>query len=164
MDVLVSHVTREMIFYFDGDVKRISHALKVYAFAKSIGELTDIGEEKLRILELSAILHDIGIKESEKKYASSAARYQEAEGPPVARFLLSKINVDKNCEDRICYIIGHHHTYGKIDDIDFQILVEADFLVNIAEGDIQKKEIGTIRQKYFKTNAGISFLDSMYGK
>ena len=28
--------------------------------------------------------------------------------------------------ERICFIIGHHHTYKAIDGLDFQILVEAD--------------------------------------
>ena len=33
--------------------------------------------------------------------------------------------------ERVAYLIGHHHTYDKIEGMDYQILVEADFLVNI---------------------------------
>ena len=33
----------------------------------------------------AAYLHDIGIKEAERKYQSSAAPYQEQEGPAIAR-------------------------------------------------------------------------------
>ncbi|MDK2799659.1 MAG: hypothetical protein PWP27_1457 [Clostridiales bacterium] len=47
---IVSATMKKMIEYFDGDVKRINHALKVYGFAKSIGELENIQEEKLKIL------------------------------------------------------------------------------------------------------------------
>jgi HD superfamily phosphodiesterase len=161
---IVSATMKKMIEYFDGDVKRINHALKVYGFAKSIGELEDIPEEKLRILEVAAILHDIGIKESERKYSSSAGKYQEIEGPPIACDILQEFILSKDFLDRVCYLIGNHHTYSKIDDIDFQILVEADFLVNIFEDGMEKEQIKTIKQKYFKTNTGLCYLDSMYCK
>ncbi|WP_411678789.1 HD domain-containing protein [Clostridium thailandense] len=162
MSDFVSSVVSNMISYFDGDVKRINHAMKVHGFAKSIGELEGISVEKLKILEIAAILHDIGIKESERKYSSSAAKYQELEGPPVAYNILKEFNLSKELMDRVSYLIGNHHTYSKIDDVDFQILVEADFIVNIFEDSIEKKQIQIIKQKYFKTNIGTSFIESMY--
>ena len=155
---------KKMIGYFDGDVNLINHTLKVYGFARSIGELENITDEKLQILEVAAILHDIGIPESIRKYSSAAGNYQEIEGPPIARDILQDLSLSKDFLDRVCYLVGHHHTYNKIDDIDFQILVEADFLVNIYENDMEKKQIETIKQKYFKTNTGISYLDNMYLK
>lgn len=153
---------KKMIQYFGRDAKRINHALKVYSFSKSIGELEGISDWKLEALEIAAILHDIGIKESERKYGSSSGKYQEMEGPPVARELLEGSLLTGECVDRICYLIGNHHTYSKIDDIDFQILVEADFLVNIFENRTERKEIESIRQKYFKTGIGICYLEKMY--
>jgi HD superfamily phosphodiesterase len=147
--------------YFDGDVRRINHAMKVHGFAKGIGELEGISEEKLKILEVAAILHDIGIKESEKKYSSSAAQYQELEGPPVACEILKVFNLNKKFVDRISYLIGNHHTHSKIDDIDFQILIEADFIVNIFEDCLEKEQVQIIKEKYFKTSKGISFIDSI---
>lgn len=162
MDNFTSRIIKSMIQYFDGDVKRINHALKVNAFAKSIGELEGIQGEKLKILEIASVLHDIGIKESEKKYSSSAGKYQELEGPPIARQILNQFNLSKEFLSRVEYLIGNHHSYNKIDEIDFQVLVEADFLVNIFEDNIGKKEIKIIKEKYFKTNTGISYLGSMY--
>ncbi|SFR15509.1 HD domain-containing protein [Desulfoscipio geothermicus] len=162
MKNIISDTIKKMILYFDGDVKRINHALKVYAFAKSIGELEGIPEEKLNILEVAAVLHDIGIKESEIKYSSSSGKYQQIEGPPVACAILEEFNLIKGFIDRVSYLIGNHHTYSKIDDIDFQILVEADFLVNIFEDDIGKEQVKAIKQKYFKTNTGICYLESLY--
>lgn len=159
---IVSAITEKMIKYFDGDVKRINHAIKVYGFAKHIGELENISENKLKILEVAAILHDIGIKESERKYSVSSGKYQEIEGPPVARDILKEFNESDEFVDRVCYLIGNHHTYSKIDDIDFQILVEADFLVNIFEDGMTKEQIEVIKHKYFKTNTGLCFVNSMY--
>lgn len=163
MATIQSSVIKKLIHYFAGDIKRINHALKVYAFAKSIAELEDVSGEKLQILELAAILHDIGIKESEKKYSSSSGKYQQIEGPPVARELLQEFELGQTIIDRICYLIGNHHTYIRIDEIDFQILVEADFLVNIFEDNFGQEQINSI-QKYFKTGTGKSYLDSMYSR
>jgi HD superfamily phosphodiesterase len=163
MTSIISETIKKMILYFDGDVKRVNHALKVYAFAKSIGELEGIPVEKLRILEVAAILHDIGIKESERKYSSSSGKYQEMEGPPVARNILQELNFSQDFIDRVSHLIANHHTYSKIDDIDFQILVEADFLVNIFEDEIRKEQVKIIKKKYFRTNTGISYLESLYG-
>lgn len=164
MTNFISQVLSKMILYFDGDVKRINHAMKVHGFAKSIGELEEIPKEKLEILEVAAILHDIGIKESERKYCSSAAKYQEMEGPAVASDILKEFNLNENFMDIIIYLIGHHHTYSKIDSIDFQILVEADFIVNIFEDCLAKEQVQIVKEKYFKTSSGISFLESMYIK
>jgi len=161
---LISNIISKMITYFDGDVRRINHAVKVHGFAKSIGELEGISQEKLKILEVAAVLHDIGIKESERKYSSSAAKYQELEGPPVACDILQEFNLSKDFVDRVSYLIGNHHTHSKIDDIDFQILIEADFIVNIFEDCLEKEQARIIKEKYFKTNNGIYFMESMYTK
>lgn len=164
MKAFISDIMSKMIEYFDGDVRRINHAIKVHSFAKIIGELEKISKEKLRILEVAAILHDIGIKESERKYSSSAAKYQELEGPPVACDILKSFELSKDFMDRVSYLIGNHHTHSKIDDIDFQILIEADFIVNIFEDSITKEQIKVIKQKYLKTNTGRTFVESMYNK
>lgn len=156
-DILIT-----MIKYFGNDVRRINHALKVHAFAKSIGEKEGLSGGELYILELASILHDIGIKVSEEKYNSSAGNYQEMEGPGVARELLHPFELEEKILDRICFLIGNHHTYSKIDLLDFQILVEADFLVNIYEDNIEKKNIAIVKEKCFKTNTGIEYLNSMY--
>ncbi len=50
------------------DARRIQHFLKVYAFAKAIGELENIAEELQEILEVAAMFNDIGIMISEEKY------------------------------------------------------------------------------------------------
>ncbi|OPJ63091.1 HD domain-containing protein [Clostridium oryzae] len=158
----VSTIINEMISYYAGDVRRVNHFLKVFSFAKAIGELEKLDENTQYILEVAAVLHDIGIKVSEQKYNSSAGNYQEIEGPPVARKMLLKFNFEEAEIDRICYLIGHHHTYSNIDGIDYHILIEADFLVNIYEDEIKADQIKIIKNKYFKTKAGTGFLDKLF--
>ena len=161
-DILVQDVLSTMISYFGDDTKRINHALKVYTFAKNIALFEDFQDEKMMILEIAALLHDIGIKEAERKYNSSAGNYQELEGPAVALILLQNFSLHSKALERISYLIGNHHSYDKINGMDFQILIEADFLVNIFEDNIGKEQINKIKNKYFRTKRGLRYIDSMY--
>jgi len=153
-----------MITYNGSDVKRINHAIKVYQFADIIGQAENVSESDLFIIRLCGILHDIGIHEAEIKYNSNSGKYQEIEGPVIAEKILNenKIKLSTDQMERIKYIIGNHHTYKNINGIDFQIVVEADFLVNIYEDDIRKTEIEKIEKNIFKTKSGKQLLQSMY--
>lgn len=159
---MIAKVLLSMIQYFGTDVRRISHALKVYGFASAICRNENLNQHELEFIELAAILHDIGIPESERKYGSCIGKYQELEGPPIARNILEKLGIKPEIIERVCYLIGNHHTYTKIDGIDFQILVEADFLVNIAEDEIPENQVKSIKNKYFKTTTGTAVLETMF--
>ena len=152
-----------MIDYFAGDPKRIQHFLKVHAFAKLIGELEGLGREEQAILELAAIVHDVGIKASEEKYDSKAGHYQELEGPPIARQMLEELNYGPDIIDRVCFLVAHHHTYTNIDKADYQILVEADFLVNIHEGNLPHTPAEKIYANIFRSKSGRRIFERMYG-
>ena len=125
---MITHIMSDMTKYFQEDVKRINHALKVFSFAYIISKETNIDADKHLLICVAALLHDIGIKEAERKYQSSSGKYQEIEGPAIATQILLPYNLGEKFIKRLRFIIGNHHTYSKIDDIDFQILVEADFL------------------------------------
>lgn len=152
----------EMIAYYAGDVKRINHFMKVYSFAKTIAEMEQLDIIKQEIVEAAAIVHDIGIKISEEKYGSGSGKYQEIEGPSLADGLLTKVGFSEDIISRVCFLVGHHHSYQAINDIDFQILVEADFLVNIHEDDMLKDSVLKIKDNYFKTKTGKAFLEALY--
>lgn len=156
-------VIKSAIDYFDGDVRRINHFLKVYGYSKTLGELEGLDERTLEILETTAVLHDIGIKISEQKYNSSAGKYQEIEGPAVAEEILRQIGgYDEEFIERVKFLIGHHHTYDSIEGLDYQILVEADFLVNADEDGLSKEAVKAFSDKIFKTAGGLSILKSNY--
>ncbi|HPX27392.1 MAG TPA: phosphohydrolase, partial [Treponemataceae bacterium] len=105
---------------------------------------------------------DIGIHNAEIKYNSCAGNYQEIEGPPIASELLSPLSLTEDVLDRISYLIAHHHTYSNIDGIDYQILIEADFIVNIFEDDMSENQISSIKKKLFKTKSGIELVESLF--
>lgn len=158
----VGKVIDAMTEFYAGDVRRINHFLKVYGYAKVIGELEGLEDELQELLEIAALVHNIGIKISEEKYQSSSGKYQELEGPPVAEELLRSLGLPEELVQRVCYLVGHHHTYTGIDGPDYQILVEADFLVNIYEDELGEQHIGSIREKIFRTKSGLTLLDRLY--
>lgn len=158
----ITQLINKMIEHEKGCPKRINHFLKVHSFANIIAEAEKIDEKVKFILEVTTIVHDIGIKISLEKYNSSSGHYQEIEGPPVAEKLLTDLGFEENLIERVCFLIANHHQYDKIDGTDYQILIEADFLVNIFEDDMSKESVISIRNKYFKTESGKNILDKMY--
>lgn len=117
----------------------IDHTLKVLQNAEYIMKGENIGEQEKELISIVTILHDIGAVEAQKKYGSIDGPYQEIEGPTVAKEILKKVGYDKNIE-RICFIIGNHHTPSKIDGLDFQIQWEADLLENLTVMDKEKEQ------------------------
>lgn len=158
----ISDVINAMIEYYSGDVRRISHFLKVYAYVKTIGELEGLEKETREILEVTAVVHDIGIKVSERKYNSSAGNYQQIEGPLVAEPMLLKLGYDKAFVKRVCYLIAHHHTYHNITEKDYQILVESDFLVNLDEDKASEETIKNVYRNIFRTETGKTILQNVF--
>lgn len=155
---------REMILYENHCPQRVHHFLKVYSFAKQIAEMEEIDQAQKYTLETAAIVHDIGIRESFKKYGKCNGKLQEKEGPYIAKPILRKLGFDENVIERVCYLIAHHHTYTNVDGIDYQILLEADFLVNILEDDLSSKASVNVLANVFKTKTGIEFFNSMYSQ
>lgn len=152
-----------MIAYNNGDAKRIQHLIKVHAFARLIGEEENMDAKELYILEAAALTHDIGIRNSEKKYGTCTGRQQEVEGPPEAEKLLKKLGFADDVTERVCWLIAHHHTYNNINSMDYRILVEADFLVNLYEDGAGIEAVKTAYDRIFKTTAGRNICRTMYG-
>ena len=144
-----------MVEYDKGDVPRIQHFIKVHDFAAAIAKMEDVDEETLFILETAAILHDIGIHASEEKYGDCNGKHQEELGPGEARRLFDNLGgyTEKQIE-RVCFLIAHHHTYKDVEGIDWQILLEADFLVNSYEDQLSENAVRTFEEKVFKTPSG----------
>ena len=159
-----AEVVRRMVLFDKGDARRIQHFLKVYMFAALIGKMEGLPPEQQEILEIAAILHDIGIIPAEKKYGTSNGKLQEQEGPAYARALLQEAGgYQPELIDRVCFLIAHHHTYEGVDGPDWQILLEADFLVNSFEKNMPEDAIKKMRSRVFKTGSGIAMLNNQYG-
>ena len=151
---MIHNIIYEMININGNDTHRINHALKVYGLAQCIAGREGVPNDVLQTICTAAILHDIAIRHCEKKYGACGGKLQEKEGPAIARPILEKYTGDTAFIDRVLHIIAHHHSPNKIDGIDLQIVIEADYLVNADEGDITPDAFKTVYRKYFRTNAG----------
>ena len=154
-DLLKNRVAIEMKRYFKVDFKRIGHASRVARYAEQIGREE---EGNLAVILLAAYLHDIGIKEAERKFDSTAARYQEEEGPPIAREILIKLGTAEEIIDEVCHIIGHHHHPEKEETVNFKSLYDADLIANLEEAQKEKpsdkEALSRILEKSFLTDSG----------
>ncbi|MEW6360262.1 MAG: HD domain-containing protein [Planctomycetota bacterium] len=140
---------------FGADQKRVVHALEVQKYAEGI--LAKEGGSPL-VVKAAALLHDIGIKAAERKHGSSAGKYQEIEGPPIARGIMEEIGLDEETVDHVCRIIANHHSAKDIDTLEFRIIWDADRIVNIPEecGEKGPDEIRQFIERTLRTETGRS--------
>ncbi len=157
-DLLKERVAIEMKRYFDNDFKRIGHAGRVARLVKEIGTMIADRDEHQdfnpAVAGIASYLHDIGIKEAEKKFDSSAPKYQHQEGPPVAREILTELGANEGIIEEVCDIIGHHHSPRPDETINFKVLYDADLIVNLEE---KQKEAPSSQEHLEKIVTG-SFL------
>ena len=158
----IDRLYMEMIRYYQGDPKHIQHFVKVHSFSRLIGQGEGLDESTMYTLEAAALVHDIGIKIGMEKYGRSDGKTQEAEGPAAAREMLGRLGFQEKVIRRVEYLVGHHHTYRNIDGMDYQILVEADFLVNILEDGLAKEADLQAYQNIFKTESGKNICQEMF--
>ena len=148
--------------FFRGDARRIQHLTKVHAYAALIGRMEALDAATQAILEAAAIVHDVGIKPAEAQYGSCGGKLQEELGPAEARTLLTAAGYTPEETERVAWLVGHHHTYDPIEGMDHQILVEADFLVNLHEDGSSPEAIRRTLDTIFRTDAGKRLCQTMF--
>lgn len=154
-DLLKDRVAVEMKRYFKSDFKRIGHAMRVARQAETIGRAEG---SNLAVVLCAAYLHDIGIHEAERKYQSTAAEYQEKEGPAIAESILTKLGAKDALVSEVVDIVGHHHHPRDLETTDFKVLYDADLIVNLEEkhkaSPISSERLVGIIEKSFLTESG----------
>lgn len=158
----ISGILVKMIEFSEGNLHDINHFLKVYAYAKTIAEQEHISDEEQTIVEIAAIVHDIACPLCRKKYGNTNGKHQEEEGTILVRDFFINADLPKHILERVVYLVGHHHTYENVDGMDYQILLEADYLVNADESGYSEENIRNTLNVLFKTNTGITMLKSIY--
>ena len=158
---LKNEIIKKMIIYFGYNNNHINHTYRVLDYAE---EISDIEKGDPDIIISSAILHDIGIPGCEKKYNSNEGQLQEIEGPPVAREILESLSINKEIIEEVCEIVGCHHSPGEIETMNFKIMWDADWLVNLPDVyDIKDKtKLAEIINKTFMTKSGLEKAKEIY--
>lgn len=152
----------KMIRLSGGNRRDVNHFMKVYAYAKTIGELEGLPPETQRALEAAAVLHDVACPLCREKYGNANGKAQEREGGPMAARFLEELGCERALVDRVAFLVAHHHTYEGVDGPDYQILLEADFLVNADEKPLPPEAVAAARERFFRTGAGRDLLAAMY--
>ena len=153
-DILKNKIIRKMMEVFEYNNIHINHTYRVLDYAQDISVIEKGNPD---IVVPSAILHDIGIPACEKKYKSTEGQLQEIEGPPLAKNILESLNLKEETIKEVCGIVGSHHSPGEIETINFKIMWDADWLVNLPDVyDIKdKKKLAEIINKTFMTETGL---------
>lgn len=161
--MIVSEITTKMIEYSQGNLHDINHFMKVYAYAKVIGECEKLDKNTQTVLEVSAIVHDIACPLCREKYGNTNGDFQEKEGEILAAEFLKDTGYSEAFINRVIFLVGHHHTIKDISGMDYQILIEADYIVNADESNYSMENINNAMEGFFKTSTGIALLKSIYG-
>ncbi len=160
--VLVARIMEKMIAFSEGNRRDIDHLANVWTYARTIGKLENLDEKTQLVLEVAAITHDIACPLCRRLYGNTEAKRQEKHGEEMVRPFLSGTGLDEAEIDRVAYLVGHHHTYLGIDGIDYQILVEADYIVNALEKDYSRENILSFMEKVMRTESGKRLLRSVF--
>lgn len=158
----INDLMMNMLIFEEGHNRRTNHILKVYALAKTIGENENLDNDTMEIIQCSAILHDIGIKLCKEKYGIADQVHQQLEAPLEAEKILKSLGYEKDFIKRVSYLVKNHHNYNIIDGADYQVLVEADLIINAFEENWESEKMHKVISKTFKTKTGTELAKRMF--
>ena len=158
----ISQIMVKMIAFSEGSIHDIDHFVRVWNYAKTIAELEDIDSDTQFILEVAAITHDIACPLCREKYGNTNGKHQEEEGTPLVKKFLTDSGMTKAQIERVAFLVGHHHTFKEIDGLDWQILIEADYIANATENGYGKENINNFIHRIMKTESGIRLAQAVF--
>jgi len=154
-DLFKDRVAVEMKLYFRTDFRRIGHAAKVARYAEQLAR-EENGDPA--VVLSAAYLHDIGLKEAEKKNPDGPDPHHEEEGPPIAREILSRLDAQDELIEEVCDIVAHHHHPREEETVNFKVVYDADLLVNLEEkqrkGPLEPEKLAEMLDSAFLTRSG----------
>lgn len=158
----MTELFERMLVFSKGNLHDIDHLSRVWLYARLIGAEEGLDARTQRILEAAAITHDIACPLCREKYGCTDGKLQEQEGAALAREFLCQSGFPQDDLERVVFLVAHHHTLCGIEGIDWQILVEADYLVNAMEKQTSREAVAAFCQKVFKTASGTRLLHEIF--
>lgn len=159
----IAQILERMITFSDGNIHDIDHLIRVWTYAKMIGELEGLDAQTQFVLEIAAITHDIACPLCREKYGNTNGKHQEKEGEPMVRAFLADAALTTAQIDRVAWLVAHHHSFFDIEGADYQILVEADYIANASENRYSRENVGNFKTKIMKTESGKRILTAVMG-
>lgn len=163
-DVLVDRLEWRMLdYYAKKDSSQIAHTLCVREYTRLLAEKENYEKRQVYLLEIAALLHDIGCPCSKEKYGNSLPENQEREGAFIAAdWLQDELELSDFEKEWIIQVVGSHHQFRKAQELGFQILFEADMIVNIFEGYYDKSKVQLYYDKMITTWSGRSLFRLLF--
>ena len=143
----VAQIMQKMIAFSEGNIHDIDHFIRVWTYARTIGELEQLDADTQFIRE---------------KYGNTNGKHQEEEGVPLVKAFLSDTGMTGTQIERVAYLVGRHHTFNGIDGLDWQILLEADYIANATENSYSETNVRNFVQKIMKTESGKRLAQSVF--
>ncbi len=161
----VIQLHKEVIEYFAStDLSQIGHTETVHNFAQLIASLEKCDDKKQHLIEMAALLHDIGCPSAQEKYGNTNAPNQEKEGKAIAKEILKKYTLDETDKTLIAEVVGFHHNQKKLQEVGFEILAEADLIVNLLEGYFKIEQAPKLFEQLVSTKSGKELFWNMFLK
>ena len=85
----ISQIMEKMIAFSNGNIHDIDHLIRVWTYAKTIGELESLDQQTQYVLEIAAITHDMACPWCREKYGDTNGKHQETEGALIVRDFLT---------------------------------------------------------------------------
>ena len=158
----IAEIMKKMIDFSDSNIHDIDHFIRVWTYAKTIGELESLDAETQYILEVAAITHDIACPLCREKYGSTNGKHQETEGAPMVRNFLRDTGLTDAQIDRVAFLVGHHHTFTDVCGKDYQILLEADYIANASENGYERRSVENFIHKIMRTESGKALAKAVF--
>ena len=158
----IAEIMKKMIDFSDSNIHDIDHLIRVWTYAKTIGELESLDAETQYILEVAAITHDIACPLCREKYGSTNGKHQETEGAPMVRDFLQDTGLTDAQIDRVAFLVGHHHTFTDVCGKDYQILLEADYIANASENGYERRSVENFIHKIMQTESGKALAKAVF--
>lgn len=158
----IAEIMKKMIDFSNSNIHDIDHFIRVWTYAKTIGELESLDAETQYILEVAAITHDIACPLCREKYGSTNGKHQETEGAPMVRDFLRDTGLTDAQIDRVAFLVGHHHTFTDVCGKDYQILLEADYIANASENGYERRSVENFIHKIMRTESGKALAKAVF--
>lgn len=159
----IDNLILEMVNFCTDQPMLIQHHIKVHEYVRLIGTIENLPYKEMEILEVAAIIHDLGFKICVDKYGKNDIQKHLEEGVTCAKDLLNKLEFDQDIIEGVSYLVANHHNFSNINRIDHQILIEADLLENFYNTEKSKEAKQKIYNKIFKTESGRKICKQMFG-
>ena len=161
--MLISKILEKMIAFSEGNIHDIDHLIRVWTYAGIIGKLEGLDSETQLVLEAAAIVHDIACPLCRRKYGNTNGKHQETEGAPMSKAFLADSGLPDEQIERVAYLVGHHHTISQIEGMDYQILIEADYIANATENGYSKENVASFVNTVMQTTGGKRLAKAVFG-